>query len=61
MATDVRINSLTTDVTVTDASAMLTPAVLQQIVQAVMTEIDAQQQTRDAMEQERSLGGAREA
>ena len=40
---------------------MLTPAVLQQIVQAVMTEIDAQQQTRDAMEQERSLGGAREA
>ena len=52
MATDVRINQVTNDLNVTDATAMLTPHVLERIVQAAIKRIqeiqrDERQQARD--------------
>lgn len=58
MAADVRINEVTTDVHVTDASAMLTPQVLERIVQAVLRRLDEQRRTEREVAQERRLGSA---
>lgn len=60
MAADVRVNDVTTDVNVTDASAMLTPQILERIVQAVLMRLKEQQRSEQAMEQERSLGSVRQ-
>ena len=59
MPADVRINRLTTEVNVTDASAMLTPQVLDRIVQAVTQHLEEKQKTERAAEQERSFGSMR--
>lgn len=60
MSTDVRINQLTTDVNVTDASAMLTPHVLEHIVQVVLKRLEEQQRSQHAMAKEQSLGSSRQ-
>jgi hypothetical protein len=59
MAIDIRINDVTTEVTVTDAAALLTPDVLEQIVQAVLRRIEEQRRAERQAGQERSLGSAR--
>ncbi len=59
MPADVRINQLTTDVNVTDASAMLTPQVLERIVQVVLKRLEEQQRSQRDMVQEQSLGSRR--
>ena len=60
MAMDVRINDVTTDVNVTDASAMLTPQVLERIVQAVMQRMREHQEGEREAEQDRELGSMRQ-
>jgi hypothetical protein len=60
MPADVRINDVTTDVNVTDAAAMLTPQVLERIVQAVLRRLEEERRTEREMAQERSLGGMRQ-
>lgn len=60
MAVDVRINEVTTNVSVTDATAMLSPQVLERIVQAVLARLEAQQRDQRQAEQERSLGAVRQ-
>jgi hypothetical protein len=57
---DVRINEVTTDVNVTDASAMLTPQVLERIVQAVLRRLDEQRRREREAEQDRRLGAERD-
>ncbi len=59
MPVDVRINDVTTNVNVTDASAMLSPEVLERIVQAVIARLEAKQRDESQAEEERSLGSAR--
>lgn len=59
MPVDVRVNDVTTNVTVTDASAMLNPQVLERIVQAVIARLAAKQRDERQAEQERSLGASR--
>lgn len=59
MPVDVRVNDVTTNVNVTDASAMLSPQVLERIVQAVVALLEAKQRDERQAEQERSLGGSR--
>ena len=56
MPADVRINRVTTDVNVTDASAMLTPQVLEHIVQVVLKRLEEEQRSQRGMDQEQSLG-----
>lgn len=60
MPADVRINDVTTDVNVTDASALLTPQVMERIVQTVLRRLEEERRTEQEMAQERSLGGARQ-
>lgn len=60
MPADVRINQLTTDVNVTDASAMLTPQVLERIVQVVLQRLEEQQRSQRDIAQEQSLGSRRQ-
>jgi hypothetical protein len=60
MPADVRINQLTTDVNVTDASAMLTPQVLERIVQVVLKCLEEQQRSQRDLAQEQSLGSGRQ-
>ena len=59
MPVDVRINDVTTNVNVTDASAMLSPEVLERIVQAVIARLEAKERDERQAEEERSLGSAR--
>ncbi|QDG52258.1 hypothetical protein FIV42_16380 [Persicimonas caeni] len=54
--TNVRIGKVTTDVRVTDASAMLQPQVLQRIVGAVISELEARERSQKALARERALG-----
>jgi hypothetical protein len=56
MPADVRINEVTTDINVTDAAAMLTPAVLERIVQAALARLKEQQRLEREIEQERGVG-----
>ena len=60
MPVDVRINDVTTDVNVTDASAMLTPQVLERIIQAVLRRLEEQKRVEREMAQETNLGAARD-
>jgi len=60
MPADVRINQLTTDVNVTDASAMLTPQVLERIVQVVLKRLEEQQRLQHDIAQEQGLGSGRQ-
>lgn len=60
MPVDVRINEVTTNVSMTDATAMLSPQVLERIVQAVLARIEAKQRDERQTEEERSLGAARQ-
>lgn len=60
MPADVRINQLTTDVNVTDASAMLTPQILERIVQVVLKRLEEQQRSQRDIGQEQSLGSVRQ-
>ena len=60
MPMDVRVNDVTTNVNVTDASAMLNPQVLERIVQAVLARLEAKQREERQLEQERSLGASRQ-
>lgn len=50
---DVRINSMTSNIRATDSRAMLTPEVLNQIVQAVLTQL--QEEVRRDAERERDM------
>ena len=59
MPIDVRINDVMTNVNVTDASAMLSPEVLERIVQAVIARLEAIRRDEQQAEEERSLGSAR--
>ena len=47
---DVRINNLNSNVHLTDARAMLTPEVLQQIVEAVVAHLREEEQQRQERE-----------
>ena len=58
MPADVRINQLTTDVNVTDATAMLTPQILAQITEAVIQRLADKQRVHQAREQDQRLGAA---
>ncbi len=58
MAADVRINDVTTDVNVTDTSALLTPTILERIVQEVLKRLEERRRTEREVEQERSLSSA---
>ncbi|NJN18638.1 MAG: hypothetical protein HC822_21470 [Oscillochloris sp.] len=53
---DVRINEVSTSVNVTDASAMLTPQVLQRIVEAVLAQLAQKQRDDRLAEQDRKIG-----
>ena len=59
MPADVRINEVTADVSMADASAMLTPSVMDRIVQEVLRRLEEETQDEKAAEQERTLGAAR--
>jgi len=59
MPIDVRINDVTTEVTVTDANALLTPQVMERIVQAVLRRLNEVRSTEREADRERSLGSAR--
>jgi hypothetical protein len=52
---DVRINDLTSTVHLADARAMLTPEVLQQIVEAVMMHLRQEEQQRQARERDMNI------
>ncbi len=56
MAADVRINQVDTDLTATDASALLSPKTLERIVEAVLARLSEKRQAEDEAERERSLG-----
>ena len=60
MPVDVRINEVATDVNVTDASAMLTPEILERIVQEVLERLEERQEAEQELAQERSLGAMRQ-
>jgi hypothetical protein len=60
MPADVRINTVSTDVTVTDAAAMLTPQVLERIVQAVLERLADQRRLEQDLAQERGLSSRRQ-
>jgi hypothetical protein len=49
---DIRINEMTSRVSVTDARAMLSPEVLQQIAEAVAAYLRAQQEAEKSREQD---------
>lgn len=57
---DVRIQEVVTDVNVTDASALLTPQMLDRIVRAVLRRLEEQQRQAREVEQERILGAQRD-
>jgi hypothetical protein len=59
MPIDVRINDVTTEVTVTDANALLTPQVMERIIQAVLRRLKEVHSTEREADRERSLGSAR--
>lgn len=50
---DVRINNMTSNIHATDSRAMLTPEVLEQIVRAVLTQL--QEEVRQDTERERDM------
>jgi hypothetical protein len=54
---DVRINEVSTSVNVTDASALLTPQMLERIVQAVVERLEAQRRDARLADEDRHLGG----
>jgi hypothetical protein len=56
---DVRVNQVTTDINVTDSSAMLTPEVMSQIVAAVIQQLEERQREQQRMEDEQSFGSPR--
>jgi hypothetical protein len=56
---DVRVNQVTTDINVTDSSAMLTPEVMSQIVAAVIQRLEEHQREQQRMEEEQSFGSPR--
>lgn len=49
---DVQVNNLTSNIHLTDARAMLTPEVLQQIVEAVLARLRQEEQRRREQEQD---------
>lgn len=53
---DVRINEITSNVNVTDASAMLTPEVMERIVQTVLARLEERKHDEREAERDRSLG-----
>jgi hypothetical protein len=57
MMTDVWINKVSTDVSVTDAASLLTPPVMARIVQAVVKEVRDRQTSDRALAAEQRLGG----
>jgi hypothetical protein len=59
MPVDVRINDVTTEVSVTDGSAILTPQILELIVQAVLSRLEEQKRAERNQARERNLGAAR--
>jgi hypothetical protein len=59
MPADVRIQEVTTDVHATDAAALLTPPVLERIVQAVLQRLEEQKGRERELDEERSLGSDR--
>lgn len=52
---DVRINNLTSNIHLTDAHALLTPELLQKIVDAVVLRLRATEQERRQREQDTSI------
>jgi hypothetical protein len=56
---DVRVNQVTTDINVTDSSAMLTPEVMSQIVATVIQQLEERQREQQRMEEEQSFGSPR--
>jgi hypothetical protein len=52
---DVRINNVTSNIHLTDARAMLTPQVLQQIAEAVSAYLRQEEQLRQEREQDTRL------
>ncbi len=60
MPADVHINDVTTDINVTDASAMLTQKIMERIIKPVLKRLDERQRTEREIAQERSLGAMRQ-
>lgn len=59
MPADVRINEVTADMTMADAGTLLTPQVLERIVQLVLRRVREQLRAEQDEERERALGGTR--
>ncbi len=56
MPVDVRINEVTTDVNVSDASSLLTPEILEQIIQAVFKRLEEKEREEQAQSDDTQLG-----
>jgi hypothetical protein len=59
MAVDVRVNRVTTDVSVTDVSALLTPKALEVIVAATLERLAQERRKQRGPQRDRALGSAR--
>jgi hypothetical protein len=59
MAADVRINEVTADMTMADAGTLLTPQVLERIVQVVLRRVREQLRAEQEEGRERALSSAR--
>ena len=60
MAVDIRINNVQTDFNVVDASALLTPAVRDQIVREVLRALEQRQREQREREVDTALGSKRD-
>lgn len=59
MPMDIRINEVQTDVSVVDPTALLTPALRDELVRAVLAALQEQQRDRQERESDTSLGSRR--
>jgi hypothetical protein len=60
MPVDVRVNRVTTDVRVTDPSALLTPKALDKIVTATLERLADDRRKQRGSQRDRALGGGHE-
>ena len=60
MPVDVRVNRVTTDVNITDVSALLTPKALDTIVAATLERLARERSAQQRARRDRALGSARD-
>jgi len=59
MPVDVRVNEVITQISVTDSAALLTPQMLELIVQTVLHRLNELERNADNQARERNIGAAR--